>query len=493
MKFKLVNDNSVNEALRIKRHRLSEEDSQGMSKFHMIYTVDGVKSEQDISAANIAKAEELVRKQYDGKNIIFTSKKPVQEDYNALDSFDAAHSIGRLNTGDIFKNRKGTIITIVEPTKDGRIQYRVGDEVRIGSENSIQNMLYQNNYMRISKWEKNLKEAYGYTITYDELIEIQGKIDRLIRKMADNHQDEISPSSNTYRIGLPFIGTREGYIDLQNMNQYIEGHEDDWDEDDDYDESLNEDKIADKVKSKQDPKEMTKKAIKMLKNLGGEYKDLAKEYKDTYGEDPLNESLKEDYKYVKRAFAFDIYKDGNDYVLLDGDGDEVYRADNTLDCLKYAKKNSSKYYKADMSFDNKSWENDFLHEDMEDSEKVLEADEKLPQTEETVGLSNAIIQEINGEWETIQHYNDLISIMRTEGQDDMINVISDIIDEENKHVGQLQKCLQMISPNVSEIDSGETEAIGQLNTIDNEVADDSSVDCADDDFGPNSGFDIYLV
>ena len=214
MKFKLVNDNSVNETLRIKRHRLKEEDSQGMQKFHMVYTVDGVKSEQDISAANIAKAEELVRKQYDGKNIIFTSKKPVQEN---------------------------------------------------------------------------------------------------------------------------------------------------------------------------------------------------------------------------------------------------------------------------------------LEEDFESPEKVLEADEKLPQTEETVGLSNAIIQEINGEWETIQHYNDLISIMRTEGRDDMINVISDIVDEENKHIGQLQKCLQMISPNVSEIDSGESEAIGQLNTIDNEVADDSPIDCADDDFGPNSGFDIYLV
>ena len=124
---------------------------------------------------------------------------------------------------------------------------------------------------------------------------------------------------------------------------------------------------------------------------------------------------------------------------------------------------------------------------------MLKADEKVPQTEETVGLSNMIIKEINGEWETIQHYNDLISIMRTEGRDDMINVISDIIDEENKHIGQLQKCLQMISPNVSEIDSGELEAIGQLNTINNEVADDSPVDCADDDFGPNSGFDIYLV
>lgn len=288
--IKLDDNNSLKEALRIKKRGLREEDT-GMSKFHMVYTVDGVKSEQDVSAANIMKAEELIRKQYDGKNIIFTSKKPVKE---------------------------------------------------------------------------NIREAYGYTVSYDDLIEIQGKIDRLIRKMADNHQDEISPSSNTYRIGLPFIGTSEGYIDLQDMNQYIEGHEDDWDdEDEDYDESLN--------------------------------------------------------------------------------------------------------------------------EDIESPEKVLEADEKLPQTEETVGLSNMIIKEINGEWETISNYNDLISLMRAEGQDDMINVISDIIDEENKHVGQLQKCLQLISPNVSEIDSGETEAIGQL------YANDNCLDCVDDDFGPNSGFDIYLV
>lgn len=426
MKFKQIDDTKL-EALRIKRHRLSEEDT-GMNKFHMVYTVDGVKSEQDIFAANIMKAEELIRKQYDGKNIIFTSKQPVKE---------------------------------------------------------------------------NLEEAYGYKISYDDLIEIQGKIDRLIRKMADNHQDEISPSSNTYRIGLPFIGTSEGYIDLQNTNQYIEGHEDDWDEDEDFDESLKEDKIADKIRANQDTKDMTKRAIKMLKNLGGDYEDLAKEFKDTYGEDPLEESVENsDLHFVKRAFSYDIYKDGNSYVLLDGEGDIVYTSDNTIDCLKWAKKNSSKAWnfnnvwdwdrlKESVKLD--SWNNDFLHEDIESPEKVLEADEKVPQTEETVGLSNMIIKEINGEWETISNYNDLISLMRAEGQDDMINVISDIIDEEHKHVGQLQKCLQLISPNVSEIDSGETEAIGQLDVNDNLYADDSCLDCVDDDFGPNSGFDIYLV
>lgn len=58
-------------------------------------------------------------------------------------------------------------------------------------------------------------------------------------------------------------------------------------------ESLNEEDVAVKVREKQDPKEMTRKAIKMLKNLGGEWKDLAKEFKDTYGEDAINEGIEQ--------------------------------------------------------------------------------------------------------------------------------------------------------------------------------------------------------
>lgn len=276
MKFKQVNDYKL-EALRIKKRKDLEEDTSGMLKFHMVYTVDGTKSEQDISAVNIQKAEELIKKQYDGKNVTFTSKQQVKE---------------------------------------------------------------------------NLKEAYNYKVSYDDLLDIQGKIDRLIRKMADNHQDEISPSSNTYRIGLPFIGTSEGYIDLKNTNQYIEGHEDDWDEDDD----------------------------------------------DYY------ESLKEDLK------------------------------------------------------------------------------QETPQTANDTGLANMLIHAINGEWETISEYNDILTVIRNNNQLDMIPVIEDILSEENKHVGQLQKILETISGNVADISEGEQEASEQM-----------SDETVDDDFGPNSGFDIYLV
>lgn len=147
-----------------------------------------------------------------------------------------------------------------------------------------------------------------------------------------------------------------------------------------------------------------------------------------------------------------------------------------------------------------------INEDFEDlsavKEDAVEESERVPQTGEEVGLSNMIIQEINGEWETIQHYNDLIALMRAQGYDDMIDVISDIVAEENTHIGQLQKCLQVISPNVSKIEAGETEAIEQLSsgeecltcTDDSEIC--AEYDCdfvPDDDFESDERFSMYLV
>jgi hypothetical protein len=147
-----------------------------------------------------------------------------------------------------------------------------------------------------------------------------------------------------------------------------------------------------------------------------------------------------------------------------------------------------------------------INEDVENpvsvKEDAVEESERVPQTENEVGLSNLIIQEINGEWETIQHYNDLIALMRAHGYDDMVDVISDIVAEENTHIGQLQKCLQVISPNVSKIEAGETEAIEQLSSGEEclTCTDDAELcvegDCdfiPDDDFESDERFNMYLV
>lgn len=66
---------------------------------------------------------------------------------------------------------------------------------------------------------------------------------------------------------------------------------------------INEEKIADKIRANQDPKEMTKRALNILKDIGGNYIDIAKEYETTYGESPfdgpIEESLNEDIEYIK--------------------------------------------------------------------------------------------------------------------------------------------------------------------------------------------------
>ena len=95
--------------------------------------------------------------------------------------------------------------------------------------------------------------------------------------------------------------------------------------------------------------------------------------------------------------------------------------------------------------------------------KVNVDSKETPNPGNDTGVSNLIIHAINGEWDTIAEYNALISNLGN--NPDMIPVIQDIVAEENKHIGQLQQILLQISPNVSNIDSGEEEAVGQMQEV----------------------------
>lgn len=78
------------------------------------------------------------------------------------------------------------------------------------------------------------------------------------------------------------------------------------------------------------------------------------------------------------------------------------------------------------------------------------------------GISSLLIEAINGEWETIEEYNTLAINAREEGYHEIAAIIDEINTEENKHVGQLQKALEMISPNTAAIEQGEAEATHQI-------------------------------
>ena len=81
-----------------------------------------------------------------------------------------------------------------------------------------------------------------------------------------------------------------------------------------------------------------------------------------------------------------------------------------------------------------------------------------PNTGAETGIANQIIEMINGEWNTISDYNNLITMLTQYGFEEFIPVIEDINNEENLHVGQLQALLQKISPNTGSIEQGELEA-----------------------------------
>ena len=83
-----------------------------------------------------------------------------------------------------------------------------------------------------------------------------------------------------------------------------------------------------------------------------------------------------------------------------------------------------------------------------------------PVVGEDNGLADLLLNGIKDEVEAIQGYNVIIANL---GQhEEMRQVILDIISEENKHVGQLQKLLSLISPNAEEIQNGIIEASEQL-------------------------------
>ena len=110
-----------------------------------------------------------------------------------------------------------------------------------------------------------------------------------------------------------------------------------------------------------------------------------------------------------------------------------------------------------------------VEEPVETKEEVIPAS---PESGDKMGVAGSINSLIRDEWEAIDGYNSTISTlryMRDSGDadssidyDGIIKILEDIANEENLHVGQLQKALETISPNAASIGEGEQEAEEQL-------------------------------
>ena len=102
-------------------------------------------------------------------------------------------------------------------------------------------------------------------------------------------------------------------------------------------------------------------------------------------------------------------------------------------------------------------------------EDPMGAVEVAPQSDETPktfldnGIASTINSLIKDEWEAIEGYNSAIATLKqSNSHEDMVSVLTDIATEENKHVGQLQKLMELVSPNAGQIKVGEAEAEKQI-------------------------------
>ena len=105
----------------------------------------------------------------------------------------------------------------------------------------------------------------------------------------------------------------------------------------------------------------------------------------------------------------------------------------------------------------------------------IEVDEEIPEAPhiDEMGLSSLIINTINNTWNIINDYNILIA--NVQDKEEMKNIITELVAEENEHIGKLQSLLNEISPNVEKIEDGKVEAEAHLTDTDiNEAYDEDT-------------------
>lgn len=103
--------------------------------------------------------------------------------------------------------------------------------------------------------------------------------------------------------------------------------------------------------------------------------------------------------------------------------------------------------------------NEKLSESLEDiSVETMDGPKEGPE----MGIASMLNTAIQDELKTIDFYNSVSVTALSEGFEDIAKLIDEINTEENKHVGQLQEALKLVSPNANAIEDGMAEGEEQL-------------------------------
>lgn len=122
-----------------------------------------------------------------------------------------------------------------------------------------------------------------------------------------------------------------------------------------------------------------------------------------------------------------------------------------------------------------------MNEDYEipniDTELVLDEEEIEPANPEPgveTGLAGVVMSLIKDEYDAIEGYNGAVATAKDNGYDDLVTIFESIASEELVHVGELQKALEIVSPNAAKIKEGEVEAEEHIG--DDDINDDGTLD-----------------
>ena len=92
---------------------------------------------------------------------------------------------------------------------------------------------------------------------------------------------------------------------------------------------------------------------------------------------------------------------------------------------------------------------------------------------EDVGISDMLNNLVIDELDAVNGYNSAIATIKdlpdVDGADDAVNVLSDIANEENMHIGEIQQLLKLFSDQAVSIEDGKKEAQGIIDNTPKEI------------------------
>ena len=163
---------------------------------------------------------------------------------------------------------------------------------------------------------------------------------------------------------------------------------------------------------------------------------------------------------IKAACLCDTTPLKESYKVVDQDGNKVAQGGG-FKSKEEAEMFAAQYGKEGLKVVKESFEDEHGVESISEEQPQVEIPAENPQNEDN-GLVSIINNLIQDEFNAIQSYKDAIVNFANQDRNDLTQVLKDILDEENIHVGQLETLLKSLDSSAENIEQGKQEAEEQI-------------------------------